>query len=135
MIENRQNQTLKSTKKNKPQTLKIKKMKISHFSLWFSDLFSKDQRRPLCNSTIISIVLSISKAMLYLHEIKVLHCDLKSSNVLITSGMSSFEVKLCDFGLSAVLETRVPLGERELTVVLVYYESMETYSRIELLRS
>ena len=38
--------------------------------------------------------------MVYLHAHGVLHCDVKSSNVLLTR---SFEVKLCDFGLSQLL--------------------------------
>ena len=35
--------------------------------------------------------------MVYLHDRKVLHCDLKSSNILLDD---SFNIKLCDFGLS-----------------------------------
>lgn len=37
--------------------------------------------------------------MNYLHGRKVLHCDLKSSNVLIDR---NWNVKLCDFGLSRI---------------------------------
>jgi serine/threonine protein kinase len=37
--------------------------------------------------------------MRYLHGIKVMHCDLKSSNVLIDE---NWNVKLCDFGLSRI---------------------------------
>ncbi len=39
----------------------------------------------------------IALGMLYLHERKVLHCDLKSSNILLND---SWSIKLCDFGLS-----------------------------------
>lgn len=39
----------------------------------------------------------IALGMVYLHDRKVLHCDLKSSNILLDD---SFNVKLCDFGLS-----------------------------------
>ena len=39
--------------------------------------------------------------MAYLHGRKVLHCDLKSSNVLIDP---NWTVKLCDFGLSRIKE-------------------------------
>jgi serine/threonine protein kinase len=37
--------------------------------------------------------------MAYLHEKNVLHCDLKSSNLLIDE---NWNVKLCDFGLSRI---------------------------------
>ena len=41
--------------------------------------------------------------MTYLHGKKALHCDLKSSNVLIDS---NWNVKLCDFGLSRIHEPK-----------------------------
>lgn len=47
----------------------------------------------------ILIVEDIALGMAYLHGRKVLHCDLKSSNVLIDS---NWNVKLCDFGLSKI---------------------------------
>ena len=48
----------------------------------------------------LSIIESISHGMNHLHENKVLHCDLKSSNILIMDNYR--KVKLCDFGLSTV---------------------------------
>jgi len=50
-----------------------------------------DSERKLC------VVEDIALGMAYLHGRSVLHCDLKSSNVLIDS---NWNVKLCDFGLS-----------------------------------
>jgi serine/threonine protein kinase len=47
--------------------------------------------------TLYAIIEDIALGMTYLHGRKVLHCDLKSSNILIDS---SWSVKLCDFGLS-----------------------------------
>jgi serine/threonine protein kinase len=41
--------------------------------------------------------------MAYLHEKNVLHCDLKSSNLLIDE---NWNVKLCDFGLSRINSTK-----------------------------
>ena len=41
--------------------------------------------------------------MSYLHGKNVLHCDLKSSNVLIDE---NWNVKLCDFGLSRIKNTK-----------------------------
>ncbi|EGR33770.1 kinase domain protein, partial [Ichthyophthirius multifiliis] len=48
---------------------------------------------------IIRILEDIALGMRYLHGIKVMHCDLKSSNVLIDE---NWNVKLCDFGLSRI---------------------------------
>lgn len=46
----------------------------------------------------MSIAYDIVKGMVYLHNMKkILHRDLKSSNVLIGE---NWQVKLCDFGLS-----------------------------------
>ena len=41
----------------------------------------------------------IALGMNYLHSRRVLHCDLKSSNILIDA---NWDIKLCDFGLSRV---------------------------------
>mmetsp|Transcript_27799 Transcript_27799/g.24426 ORF Transcript_27799/g.24426 Transcript_27799/m.24426 type:complete len:361 (-) Transcript_27799:923-2005(-) len=49
------------------------------------------------DDTLFAIIEDIALGMTYLHGRKVLHCDLKSSNILIDS---SWSVKLCDFGLS-----------------------------------
>lgn len=50
-------------------------------------------------NTMFTIIEDIALGMTYLHGRKVLHCDLKSSNILIDS---TWNVKLCDFGLSRV---------------------------------
>lgn len=42
-------------------------------------------------------MMDVALGMSYLHGKNVLHCDLKSSNVLIDE---NWNVKLCDFGLS-----------------------------------
>jgi len=39
--------------------------------------------------------------MLYVHSRKILHCDLKSQNILLTD---SWQVKVCDFGLARYKE-------------------------------
>ena len=46
---------------------------------------------------IYQIVKQIACAMVYLHSQKILHCDLKSQNILIAH---DWTVKLCDFGLA-----------------------------------
>lgn len=52
---------------------------------------------PFNNKQIIDMCEDIALGMVYLHDRKVLHCDLKSSNILLDG---SFNIKLCDFGLS-----------------------------------
>eukprot|EP00451_Oxyrrhis_marina_P013141 CAMPEP_0204312204 /NCGR_PEP_ID=MMETSP0469-20131031/2838_1 /ASSEMBLY_ACC=CAM_ASM_000384 /TAXON_ID=2969 /ORGANISM="Oxyrrhis marina" /LENGTH=554 /DNA_ID=CAMNT_0051292311 /DNA_START=57 /DNA_END=1718 /DNA_ORIENTATION=- len=54
-------------------------------------------KEPWPASRIARIARQISAAMSLLHEMDVVHCDLKSSNVLVAE---SWHVKLCDFGLS-----------------------------------
>ena len=48
---------------------------------------------------IFYILKDVALGMSYLHGKSVLHCDLKSSNVLIDE---NWNVKLCDFGLSRI---------------------------------
>lgn len=61
-------------------------------------IHKKDQTQPTLNDErILNICEDMALGMNYLHSRKVLHCDLKSSNVLIDQ---NWNLKLCDFGLS-----------------------------------
>ncbi|KAF9978764.1 Serine/threonine-protein kinase 36 [Actinomortierella ambigua] len=53
------------------------------------------------------IAQEIIRALAYIHNMGILHCDLKSSNVLLDHSMRA---KICDFGLSTVsnVSTNVP---------------------------
>jgi len=53
----------------------------------------------LSEEQILEIMMDVALGMSYLHGKNVLHCDLKSSNVLIDE---NWNVKLCDFGLSRI---------------------------------
>ena len=44
------------------------------------------------------IIKAIANGMDYLHHENVIHCDLKSSNILLN--IDQWWVKICDFGLS-----------------------------------
>lgn len=48
-------------------------------------------------SLIFEIIRGILRALTYIHSKSILHCDLKSSNILFDS---NWNIKLADFGLS-----------------------------------
>jgi serine/threonine protein kinase len=50
---------------------------------------------------IIKIAKQIAMALQYLHKKKILHCDLKSQNILLND---DWTVKICDFGLARYKE-------------------------------
>ncbi|KAF9969104.1 hypothetical protein BGZ73_008695 [Actinomortierella ambigua] len=61
-----------------------------------------DKDRLLTGADKERISREISKGLSYIHDLGVLHRDLKSANVLLTKHM---EVRLCDFGLA---DSKVP---------------------------
>ena len=82
---------------------------ITEFIEWgslFDHLHKKKLQIP--NERLIEICEDIALGMCYLHDRDVLHCDLKSSNILIDSG---WNLKLCDFGLSAIYQDETRLKQ------------------------
>lgn len=61
------------------------------------------KKEKLNEEQIFEICKDVALGMAYLHGKNVLHCDLKSSNVLIDE---NWNVKLCDFGLSRINSTK-----------------------------
>jgi tRNA A-37 threonylcarbamoyl transferase component Bud32 len=57
-------------------------------------------KQTLSETEQISIAYEIAVAIKYLHSRKILHCDLKSSNILLDE---NFKVKIGDFGLSKLV--------------------------------
>jgi len=57
----------------------------------------QNKSKPLTDKQKIKIALQIAIAVQYIHSRQILHCDLKSANVLIDK---NFNIKLIDFGLS-----------------------------------
>ena len=48
---------------------------------------------------VLEIIIDVAQAMVYLHKKEILHCDLKSSNILVDK---NWNIKLADFGLSRI---------------------------------
>ncbi|KAJ1611117.1 Ser/Thr protein kinase [Cryptosporidium canis] len=63
----------------------------------------------LTSNQLLKVSRDICCGMAYLHENGVLHCDLKSSNILLSG---NFNVKIGDFGLSTLMES--PLETRKM---------------------
>lgn len=65
---------------------------------------SVDRSTPFELFEAVHIIRQIAEGMLYLHENKVIHSDLKSANILVKFGKKDVHVKVADFGLSKVKE-------------------------------
>lgn len=78
----------------------------------FDYLHVKKQSIP--PECLVQVCEDIALGMRYLHDRNVLHCDLKSQNILIDNG---WNLKLCDFGLSRTKKKcRSKIGKRIGTV-------------------
>lgn len=63
-----------------------------------SEVISKyNSRLQLDDIKILKIIKELASALQYLHSRGILHCDLKSQNILLTA---EWTVKICDFGLA-----------------------------------
>lgn len=61
-----------------------------------------DETFDLDSEMILDFAISTAKCMNFLHNIGIIHRDLKSLNLLVSK---NFEVKICDFGLSRVIDS------------------------------
>jgi NIMA (never in mitosis gene a)-related kinase len=62
---------------------------------------ARDKQQPLTEESILYWLLQCALALEYMHDTRVLHRDIKSSNIFLTRDKT---VKLGDFGISRVLE-------------------------------
>lgn len=82
----------------------------------------------------LSFAISIAKCMNFLHSCGVIHRDLKSLNLLVSK---NYEVKICDFGLSKVIDSNKAMTNNVGTVAWIspevfgkknYTEKADVYS-------
>jgi serine/threonine protein kinase len=67
----------------------------------------KVQKKPISEKFILKVIFQISLALKYIHRHKVIHRDLKSSNILLTLDN---DVKITDFGLSTNLKSTLSMA-------------------------
>jgi serine/threonine protein kinase len=72
----------------------------------FDIIRSGNPEKILDENQIYAITFQIASAMWYIHSKKLLHCDLKSQNILLTGDHLSqvMTVKVIDFGLTRYQE-------------------------------
>ena len=54
-----------------------------------------DTFKSISEADVVNVLCDIARGLVYLHEIKVVHCDLSSNNILLTF---NFRAKVADFG-------------------------------------
>jgi NIMA (never in mitosis gene a)-related kinase len=62
----------------------------------------KDQNDPLPKKFILKLISQLISALKYIHDHKIIHRSIKSSNILLTLDN---DVKICDFGLLKEIES------------------------------
>jgi hypothetical protein len=81
-----------------------------------------DQESPFCILEAVDIMLQVGGGMLYLHEMKIVHRDLKSTNILVkhvrehNPEIEYFQVKVADFGLSKTKEKSVTYSNQTINM-------------------
>lgn len=59
----------------------------------------------------IRILKQILHGLEFLHERNIAHLDIKPQNILLTGDYPGAEIKLCDFGISRIIQNGVDVRE------------------------
>eukprot|EP00162_Nutomonas_longa_P009392 comp19219_c0_seq4/m.35948 comp19219_c0_seq4/g.35948 ORF comp19219_c0_seq4/g.35948 comp19219_c0_seq4/m.35948 type:complete len:197 (-) comp19219_c0_seq4:197-787(-) len=65
-------------------------------------LLDRTSRGPMPVPEVIQVCLGLVRGLAYLHARNIIHRDLKPENILLISSGSATDIKLCDFGHSAL---------------------------------
>lgn len=71
------------------------------------------------------ILYDISSAIGYLHSLKICHCDIKPSNILIFLDKNNISVKLSDFGLSKFIDNDYGISINSSNLYTKHYRPLE----------
>lgn len=82
----------------------------------------ENMRRPFTQSEVKCLMLQLLQGVHYLHANRVLHRDLKTSNLLLSN---KGELKICDFGLACSLNNSRQSIRNTGTVVTLFYRAPE----------
>ncbi|XBH80017.1 hypothetical protein VPH35_105846 [Triticum aestivum] len=83
-------------------------------------IFDENKRALLDWSQLVAIIEGVAHGLLYLHkhsQLRVIHRDLKTSNILLDSEMNP---KISDFGLAKIFDSNKPEGNNTRRVVGTY---------------
>lgn len=86
-----------------------------------ASFLQQEEKLPIINR--IQIVKDIANGLYYMHAMHFIHRDLKTHNVLISSGGGGYMAKLCDFG--SALYVKSPLDYPEETIGTSGYTAPE----------
>ena len=80
--------------------------------------------------TSVAIALQVCRALEHAHDLGVVHCDIKPSNILIENkGDAQPQIKLTDFGLARMLKDSSPSTSTGLAIGTLQYMSPEQLTR------
>lgn len=90
-----------------------------------TQLVSKDDsEQELSTSQLLEILYQVASALSYIHEARMIYCDLKPANVILLSTPIPF-VKLIDFGIAKIMDQSDTEAVKAAMVGTSYYMSPE----------
>lgn len=78
----------------------------------------------------VTILLQVLKGLLYLHHKKVIHRDLKADNILVSTS-NGLDVKITDFGLSAIKDSSKRVTSKNVGGTLLYVSPERAIGKVK----